>query len=247
MKKFDIDKNFFYEYLMNGVNYTDNVMFLNCPTEFLNVAKEELSKNIALKCIKPCCVKIDRDMEEKLEFHLKHCATDFQRQLIARDFVCTLIKREILKHYKDKNSEKHMLNLAIQDYMDDEFYKVKNFHPFAPMPSDITQASKNLDRIELNLFLDNTQNVYVQQAINNFISSREPYSVKLFTNNINLPTYYDQLGTLIQAPHDYRNVDVNKHIKMTDIPSKDTYEIFKPTSNQISIDFINLNSDEPTP
>ena len=247
MKKFDIDKNFFYEYLINGVNHTDNIMFLGCPTEFLDVAKDELTKNIALKSIKPCCVKIDRLMEEKLEYHLDHCATDFQKQLIARDFVCTLIKKEILKHYKNKLSEKHIINNAIRDYMDDEFYRVKDFHQFAPMPSDITRDSKKLDRIELNLFLDGTQNKFVQQAVNNFISSREPYSIKLFTNNSQLSTHYDQLGHLVQSPHDYRNVDVNKYIKMIENPNEDVCEVFKPTSNQISLDLVDLTDDEPTP
>ena len=74
-----------------------------------------------------------------------------------------------------------------------------------------------LYKFELNIFLDNTQNIYLQQAINNFISSREPFSVKLFATQERLSTYCDQLGNFIQSPHDYMNMNVNKFIENVDL------------------------------
>ena len=58
--------------------------------------------------------------------------------------------------------------------------------------------------------LKDTKNKYIQQAVNVFIASREPYSVKIFTNNDRLVTYYDLNGNLIESPHDFmrRAVDM---------------------------------------
>ena len=90
--------------------------------------------------------------------------------------------------------------------------KVKKYHSVAPMPFDITNFSREIQKIELNFILNNTQNVYIQEAINNFISSREPYSVKIFSSH-SLPSYRDQTKNLIECPHDYMSRNISDFIE----------------------------------
>ena len=45
------------------------------------------------------------------------------------------------------------------------------------------------------------------------MSSRVPFSIKIFTNNEKIPSYTDSLGTLIECPHDYISIDANKLIE----------------------------------
>ena len=73
--------------------------------------------------------------------------------------------------------------------------------------------AKELGKIELSFILEDAENKYFQQAVNLFISSREPYSVKIFTNNDRLVTYYDLNGNIIECPHDFMRRDVSEFIE----------------------------------
>ena len=83
------------------------------------------------------------------------------------------------------------------------------------MPYNITSRAKSIGDIELNIFVYGVFDKYTQQAINNFISSREPYSIKMFLID-KMSSMYDQLGNFIQSPHDYMTRDVGKYIELVD-------------------------------
>ena len=51
------------------------------------------------------------------------------------------------------------------------------------MPYEVRRFQNKYGRIELNFFLEDTQSIILQQAINVFVSSREPYSVTIFTTS----------------------------------------------------------------
>ena len=95
------------------------------------------------------------------------------------------------------------------------FEKIKQNYAKGYMPYDVARKSRKLgQKIELNIFLFHMDNIVLQQAINNFVSSREPYSVKIFTNKEKLSTYYDTNGNIIEWPHDYMRRNMNDFIEI---------------------------------
>ena len=208
-----IDESFEKYYLNVGMTY-DNFIFENCPFKFVKIAEEKLKKSNA--GVKPCQVVITKEMEQLVENTINNCSQEFQKKLLARDFITALIIKEMLAGVEDKSLEYKATCGQIKAFLDNEFEKVKEYHSSAFYPSDVKECMKLAGKIELNFFLYNTQSKLLQQAINIFISSREPYSVKIFTTNDKLPTYYDQTGNIIQCPHDYMTRDVNKFIEQDD-------------------------------
>jgi hypothetical protein len=120
---------------------------------------------------------------------------------------------EVVKDIPEKGMHFSILKEQIKAFYNNEFWKVKQFHATSFFPNDVAEYSKKFGKIELNFFLIETKNVELQRAINNFISSRTPYSIKIFTTNAKLSSYADQAGNLIQSPHDYMTRDVREYIE----------------------------------
>ena len=213
MKKLDIEKTFADYYLTCGVTY-DNFIFENCPIEFVLEAEKLLS--VPTHSVKPCNVKFTREDEIKIEQTLQNCVNDWQKDVLARDFVTALVMGQVLKDIPEKGMHYSVVKEQIKAYLENQFWRVKQLHATSFFPGDVADYAKKFGRIELNIFLVDTQSKAIQRAINNFICSRTPYSIKLFTTNARLPSYQDQAGNLMQAPHDYMNVDVNKYITITE-------------------------------
>lgn len=196
----EINKYYKSEYLTCGKT-RDNFIIANCPREFIDIARESLSRDD--NGVKSCQLNISRREEEGVEKTLQCCANDLQRSFIARDYVCSLFMKETLRGVKEKELFVKSLESGISAILAGDFEKARDFHVGAPFPSDIRMMVRKYGKVELNIFLIDTQNKFIQQAINNFISAREPYSIKLFTTNEKLASYVDQGGTLIECPHDY--------------------------------------------
>lgn len=206
-----VNKTFIDDYLLAGRTY-DNYVFENCPIEFLKIAKESLNKEWL--DVYSCNIVLTEEIERKVQKTLDNCEADLQKTFIARDYVCTLIMLELAKKCDSiYPSHVNMMEQGIKAIYENEFWKVKNYHKYAPYPTDILEWFKDNGRFEINFFLIDTKNKYIQRAINNFISQRAPYSVKVFTNNVRLPSYQDEAGNLIKPPHDYITMDVNKFIE----------------------------------
>ena len=214
--KIIIDEMFKNQYLTCGKTY-DNFIFENCPNEFIAQAEILLSVEDAL--VKPCNVKITNEIETKVLKTLENCKEKFQIDSLARDFVTALVMKEVLKDIPQTMHKINDLNEQIKAFYENDFDKVKQFHAVSFFPSEVAEYSKQFKQIELNFFLYDIQSKTLQKAINNFISSREPFSVKIFTNRF-LASYYDQGGNIIQPPHDYMTRDVNKYIEV-----RDTFEL----------------------
>ena len=204
-----VDEYFERQYLTAGNTY-DNFIFENCPDEFLGFAKKALSKKG--EDTSPCVVSIDREQEKLLEKTLGSFTEDFQRQVLARDFVTASVVDRLLQ-YTDREPElKDFVGKQIGAFMQGDSERVRGMHGESLIPYDVSRLARRIGKIEVDFILDGTQNKFLQQAINIFISSREPYSVKIFTNNESLPTYYDTSGNLIECPHDYMRRNVNEFV-----------------------------------
>lgn len=214
MEKIKISEVFKREYLTCGKTY-DNFIFLNCKKEVLDYIEKSLSKSS--ETVKSCVLTLKRQEEEFIEETLNLFPSEMHKKLIARDYICSKIMLELIKDDNEREAEADILGVGIADILNAKDENIKDFHAFSPIPSDITRFAKEDCKFELNIFLDNTQNIYLQQAINNFISSREPFSVKLFATQERLSTYCDQLGNFIQSPHDYINMNVNKFTENVDL------------------------------
>lgn len=199
-----VEKNFKEQFLQCGRTY-DNFIFENCPIEFLKLAEQSLA--IGENGTYPCNIKVGKNEEKIIEKVFSNDINDYQKKILARYFITTLLVAELFKNFDRQIYEE--LKQEIVEFKNNNFQQIKKNYLKSFMPFDIARISKKLViEIELNVFLCDMKNVELQQAINNFIASREPYSVKIFSTNERLASYYDQNGNLIQSPHDYmtRNV-----------------------------------------
>ena len=204
----EINEFFINEYLTVGKTY-DNFIFENCPQFVLKLASERLA--VGNDKVKPCLVYLDRNKEAWLGEILDKCANEFQMKILARDFVMANVMGELALKLEDGETF-NLANEIISAFKEGDFERVKALHLEAFMPYEVKKMVRGLDKIELTFILQGTINKYMQQAINIFISSREPYSVKIFTDNEKLSTYYDTDGNVIECPHDFMRRDVNKFI-----------------------------------
>ena len=188
------------EYLTCGKTY-DNYIFTNCPIEFLKSAYQSLSQQT--NEVKPINIKIDRRMEIKLEKLFGQCLSDFHKMIFARDFFNTLFMIQLLQGSADGSGVFSLYKKGKSVLLSGDYNKAKTYNVNAPIYLDIEREIKKHGKIELNIFLVGTENIYLQQAINNYISARTPYSIKVFTSCQYLPCYADQNGNLIECPHDY--------------------------------------------
>ncbi len=165
-----------------------------------------------------------REDEIQFEKIASQCSQDLMIDFFARDLICSMAMREIVRNMPGKASYTHVLDLGIKDLLGGEMYKVKNFHTIAPFPHDVVDMANEAGGIEMDFFLMNTENKHLQRAINNFISARTPFSVKIFTNNEKLPSYMDQSGNYIECPHDYTNINIHNFIEKKSRYAEDVSE-----------------------
>lgn len=206
-----LNEYFQQEYLTCGMA-RDNFIFENCPLELVEIAQTLLNKPAF--DVKPCNILITLEDEKQVEKTLSKCLNEYQKNAVTRDYITALIMIEALKGEGERSEEIANLQEGISAILNGDFEKAKRFHLNCPMPNEIGLAMRDVGKIELNVFLVGTQNVYLQRAINNFISCREPYSIKIFSTNEKLPSYRDQAGNMIENPHDYMTRNVNNYIEL---------------------------------
>ena len=208
-----INQYFKEEYLTCG-RTRDNFIFENCPLEVIEVAQILLGERA--NEVKPCNIDITAEEEMRVENTLSQCMNEYQKNAISRDFVTALIIEQMLSGEDVQEYDLEMLENGINAILEGDFEQAKRFHLDCPMPSDIVSVMQDVGKIEINFFLIGSKNVYLQRAINNLISSREPYSVKIFTTNKRLPSYQDQAGNRIECPHDFMTKNILNYIQSED-------------------------------
>ena len=212
MKDMFIDKNFEDNYLTVGKTY-DNFLFENCPNEFLSIAREKLSMND--NETKSVTLSLDNELENNLQNSLKNFYNPLQKRIICRDLISSMFLRELLNYIDSKDYSVKDLDRLISIILDGNKEEIIDILPNSPIPYDIERIIRKIGKIELNIFLQDIDNPLLQQAINNYLSSRTPYSIKVFSN-YNLCTFYDQMGNILQPPHDFLVRDVNNFITFSE-------------------------------
>ena len=206
MKNFKINPYFQEEFLSVG-KVRDNLIFENCPLELIEEA--EILLEPSSDTTKSCVIKITENIGQKLEQTLEKCDNNSQKEIIARDLFVSMFMLELLKHIESSQDKSQKIRNGIESLLSGSLERAKEYIFQSPMPLEIYTTAKKVGKIELNIFIINNKNKYLQQAINNFVASREPYSIKIFSDS-NLISYLDQNGEFIQSPHDYISMNVNK-------------------------------------
>lgn len=205
----NIQINHYYKnaYLTPGETH-DNFVITSCPTHFMDLASKLLDDQT--RSTTSVVIKITRQNETQFEKTI-HTASELQKRILSRDYICTLFQLNLNKALGNSNSI--MLNRSYSALISGNFEFAKSCHADCPMPYEIIDIIKRNHPIELNLFLYDTQNKFIQEAINSFLSSRLPLSIKVFTNNEFLPIYQDSSQNLIQSPHDFMTININRFLE----------------------------------
>lgn len=117
-----------------------------------------------------------------------------------------LIKKYIYQHYlyykilsfieEDINLKNVLFGGNINEFRD---YK---FVMFSSVLKKLELFAQN-KRIRLHFFVDEYNNKYLQQQINDLIYMRISIAVRCYTVNDNLTTYLTSDGNMLESPHDY--------------------------------------------
>lgn len=188
--------------------YSDNYIIFNFPKELMEQAKNILSKTSTNNCF----ISLDSEIEKKLENTLNNFSNKIHKDIICRDLLITLFMKELTK---DSEHQQKFLENGINVILSGDNTKIKDYHSHCPTYHDISKTIKL--PLVLNIFLSDTKNIYLQRAINNYISSREPFSIRIFSNQSKFSTYYDQAGNIIQPIHDFRQLNIIKKYKLNEI------------------------------
>lgn len=218
----ELNQYFIDNYLTCGAE-RGNFVFLNCSNEVLNFAKENLNKGNE-KTI-PAVVSINKKQAENVKKLLDQYETDFQREIIASNYISSLIFCALFKNaYSSKNKQVQgfalenknvVLNAKqfIQAVRANDQLKATDYVMFCPTSEFILYSANALGRIDLTFILKDMQNSQLQKAINGYLIRQKNISTKLFTNLCSLSNYFDQSGNIIQSPHDYLQILVADFIK----------------------------------
>lgn len=205
-----MNEYFIENYLTSGYA-RDNMVFEKCPADLLALAEIRL-KNDNNGVVSSVVTFNDYECA-KVEDSMSKLRTKYQRDIVARDYIVNRVMESILCKIDSREGAGYSLK-QIRDMQEDlysgETKRLSNFISLSPMPSDLDCLIGKVGKVEINFILDNFKSVDLQKAINNLLSARTPYSVRVFTSAKNLSTYYDQLGNLIQSPHDYLNINISK-------------------------------------
>lgn len=205
-----INQYFIENYLTSGVA-RDNMVFTNCSDKLLFLAISRLKEDNN-NCLSAVISFTDYECS-RFEDVLSSLSNKYQKDIVARDYIISRIMEALLA----KVDSRRLCDFSIgqirsnqEDLFSGDKNRLSNFVSNSPMPFDLEKLIKGIGRVELDFILENFKSRDLQKAINNYLSSRTSYCVRVFTGLDNLITYYDQMGNLIQSPHDYLNIDVRK-------------------------------------
>lgn len=212
MENMLINKSFAEEYLACG-QARDNMVFTACSNRVLDWIKNYL-KNSQQKDIL-AVVELSRQDEMGFEQILESCTDEFQKNLLSQEFITSCVLRSAMINAGSKDdflSPIEICNKFLDACQRGDFEGVKQLYTKAPMQYQVAYFVRKYGRLEMDFFLCDTQNKYIQRAINNFLSAREPYCVKVFSNTNLLPSYITSNGQRVESPHDYIDMNINNFL-----------------------------------
>ena len=212
MKNATINSSFAKEYLESG-NARDNMIFTSCPLEVMGQIYEYITSSPQNAI--PCIIKLTNKDEQVVEKILNNCANEFQKNLLAQQFVTATILNTAMGFVEESESiksKKQVCKDFLSAFYSGSFSQVVELYKDVPMAYQVNSFVKKYGKMDIDFFLYTTQNKDIQRAINNFVSARESYVVKVFTDNKFLPSYITQNQQRIESPHDYLSMNINNFL-----------------------------------
>ena len=202
-------KYFVDSYLKSGIT-RDNCVFEEFPKELFPFVCENLK--VKNNSIQAQIIEIDHQISGSFDANNEYL-DQFRLSIFARSLINGLVMKTMLENLEDPNEEDafyyNQITEGVSAVINGDFDKSREFYKIAPMGFDIDHFIKNRQNSELVFLLKDMNSKPLQRAINNYLSTRSPYTVKIFSNK-NLATILDEAGNLIHSPHDYLKINV-KH------------------------------------
>ncbi len=209
-----LSKYFVDNFLTVRANGGDNCVFTNCPDEVLKIAQETLEKEneAGIAHIIPLSngiVSAFGDACEEFE--------GFYVPILARGLVNGLVMKSLIESKSSEltGRESKMLqeiNQGLEDMLSCDSNGIIHYLKRAPLSFDISNFVEKNGRHEIVFILRDMKDRRLQQAVNNFLSERSRYVVKVFSDS-NLASCLDEGGNLVQCPHDYVSINIKHFIE----------------------------------
>ena len=111
-------------------------------------------------------IDIDKNISNKFNKTLLMLVNNTQRQIVSRDFICSLIMQNIIrttttKEIKQKEIYKNITDTILNGNLD---HIIANLE-YSPIPYNIQKYSQTINRIELNIFLTDSENIFLMSFI----------------------------------------------------------------------------------
>ena len=189
---------------------SDNVVVVNCSSDFMRMAKDRLVSNNDCKAIN---VVINANVNDSVSKFLDLVDDKDHQKMFTRTFIASIIMHEVLNNYDNVNDifeyDVEDLSRGISAFLAQDLISVREYHiQHAPWSMDIERVVRKYGKMELNIFIPNMVDIRIQREINNYISSRLPFCVKVFTNEDRLSSYQTSFNEVIQIPHDFTEYDM---------------------------------------
>ena len=201
------------ELMTTGARHSsDNVVVVNCSSDFMRMAKDRLVSNDDCRAIN---IVINANVNDSVAKFLDKVEDNDHQKIFTRTFIASIIMHEVLKNYDNVSLgfeyDIEDLSRGISAFMAQDIISVREYHiQHAPWSMDIERVVRKYGKMELNVFLPSMVDIRIQREINNYISSRLPFCVKVFTNEDRLSSYQTSFNEVIQVPHDFTEYDMIK-------------------------------------
>ena len=175
-------ERFLIESFLSGLKWRENYIFCGVDKGSLG----HIFKTIGKKANHDefCNVFFDEKIQNNLETLLDKEDEKFRKGLLADFFVSSILIDNFLSQGKIKNDchyllEHHKENIKILESGDYEKL-IENINNF-PRSYDVKDIIQKSNITEINIFLPNNRNKFLQQAINNIIYNDRTFFIRFFT------------------------------------------------------------------
>lgn len=168
--------------------------------------------NSKIKKIVPITIKLTKYDEELISTMSDKFYYEKAKQIIASTYLTSKLIKDLqdkIPSIKEKYDYIYNVDNILENFkINDESFLINgdNF----PLPYNLNLKSIDGYKFDINIFLYNITNNYLQVAVNEYISRQDPWSVKIFTRESNLSTYQTLDNFPLKAYKDYKLIDGKK-------------------------------------
>ena len=207
------------EYFLNTYLTTGGVrgkfVFKNCPQWFLEFVNTQFKKRNASSIAH--VVTITGEMANKLSVARDKMTSPYQKQVVARNYVNTLVMKALLEGYNASGVYDYTigyLDYGIESMLGESKEDLFHYMKTCPITSDVQKFMRMNPDSEVVFILEKMNDCGVGQAINNYLSAGG-MNVKVFTSG-ELASAVNEAHILVESPHDYQNIYYQNFIENED-------------------------------